>query len=638
MIPTASTNRHRVDIQFLRGIAVILVVAFHAWGRNFENGFLGVDIFFVVSGYLITGIILRDLGSDEFSFREFYIRRARRLLPASTVTIGATLALSAVLLSSSQMVQVGAQAVGSLTFLANFVLASQSGYFEVAAESKPLLHMWSLSLEEQFYFVAPAILWLTPRAARIYVLLAGFVMSLCLCIVLVSGPSWLPFTAAGAQKLAFFMLPSRAWELLAGAIAAWVMMRHPTLLIPRWIKYGALAVIFAVCVLGFDTVHPRGGAIVVVCAPCLLLLGQDGWLPAGFGTRLVTTVGDWSYSLYLVHWPLFAFAFIAFGGAPPHWVAVLLVILAFALAWAQYRFIEQPFRKARAGSAMRWSVLAGSTLALGAMAVPALARHPQVVLAPTYGLDLSCDQKLDRWKNMSACRTADDPVIAVWGDSYAMHYMPGLQDASVIQMTRSSCAPIAGIANVSGPATSTWAKSCVEFNESVVSALEAMPSVRVVLMSSPFAQVLTDNGQSLLVDGAVVPWSPLGEERLLRTLERLKAAGKTPILLAPTPNGGFDAGVWNERLLEGRVILGRDGCDIPRQVAQSRGAPIIDKLVRIGQAAGVEVRDPAAVLCRGTVCISRLGPSVLYADDGHLTEAGSRLVSEGLGLLSLEKR
>jgi len=244
-------RQDRFDIQVIRGVAVLAVVLFHAFPSAFGSGFLGVDVFFVVSGFLITGIILRGLERGDLSFKAFYIRRAKRLLPASLMTLAVTTLLALVFLTRSQIADYAAQLLGSLAFVANFVLASQTGYFEGAPETKPLLHIWSLSLEEQFYFIAPLLLWLTPLRARPWLLVTGMILSFALCLVLVRD-LW------GGESLAFFMLPARAWELLFGEVCAWVMIRRPDLTVPGWVKLAALAVIVATCAIGFDPVHPAG--------------------------------------------------------------------------------------------------------------------------------------------------------------------------------------------------------------------------------------------------------------------------------------------------------------------------------------------------------------------------------------------
>lgn len=627
-------RQDRFDIQVMRGLAVLAVVLFHAFPDAFGSGFLGVDVFFVVSGFLITGIILRGLERGDFSFKAFYIRRAKRLLPASLTTLAVTTGLATVFLTRSQMADYAGQLLGSLAFVANFVLASQTGYFEGAAETKPLLHIWSLSLEEQFYFIAPFLLWLTPLRARPWLLITGMVASFALCTVLMTGPSWLPFSAKSAGKLAFFMLPPRAWELLFGAVCAWVMIRRPDLTVPGWAKLMALAAIIVTCAIGFDPVHPRWDAVIVVVATGLILLGKDGWLPR---TPLlpVKIVGDWSYSLYLIHWPLFSFAYIAWGQHPPMAVMIGLALLATGLAWLQYRFVEQAFRGdwSRFRINPAWGIGAAS-VAVAAFAVPSLGvTSPTAeVLKPNQGLAAVCEQETAEWVDKPECRTSDAPTVAVWGDSYAMHWLAGLEGLPVVQMTKSACAPVEGLAHTSDRYTAAWSRECVAFNDSVLAAIEAMPSVRYVLISSPFGQVMVEDGQRLFFDGQVQPFSDAGQAAFVRGLERLKAAGKVPIILAPTPHAPFDAGRCNERAIEGRIVAGQAGCDIPLSVAVFEGQGVGPLVERLGAQAGVEVLSPVAALCDDQSCRTRAGDTILYLDNGHLTRAGARYVVARLGL------
>lgn len=623
----------RFDIQVMRGVAVLAVVLFHAFPAAFDAGFLGVDVFFVLSGFLITGIILRGLERGDFGFKAFYVRRAKRLLPASLTTLGVTALLAMVFLTRSQMADFAEQLLGSLAFVANFVLAMQTGYFEGAAETKPLLHIWSLSLEEQFYFVAPFLLWLTPLRARPWLLVTGLVLSFALCFVLMTGPSWLPFSAKGAQKMAFFMLPPRAWELLFGAVCAWVMIRRPDLTVPGWLKLTALAAIIATCAIGFDPVHPRWDAVIVVVATGVILLGRDGWLPKT-PLQPVKVVGDWSYSLYLIHWPLFSFAYVAWGQHPPMAVMVGLALLATGLAWLQYRFVEQTFRGDWSGFRVSpaWGIGAASA-AIVALAVPSLGVTSPVaeVLKPNIGLDPTCDQRTDHWIDLPACRTSDEPRVAVWGDSYAMHWVAGLEGIPLVQMTKSACAPLQGVAHTSDRYTASWSRECVGFNATVLDAIEDMPSVRYVVISSPFAQVLVEGDQRLYVDGEVQPFSDAGLRGLVQALERLIAAGKTPIVLAPPPRAPFDAGRCNERLAEGRPILGQQGCDISRAVAKTENLGVWDMLAEVGQQTGVQIVYPADVLCDAERCETREGDAILYVDNGHMTREGARRVIDRLG-------
>lgn len=629
-------RQDRFDIQFMRGVAVLAVVLFHAFPAAFGAGFLGVDVFFAISGFLITGIILKGLERKDFSFKEFYLRRARRLLPASLMTLGVTTALAFVFLTRSQIADYAEQLLGSLAFVANFVLAFQTGYFEGGAETKPLLHIWSLSLEEQFYFVAPLLLWLTPLRARPWLLATGMVLSFALCLVIMVGPAWLPLNVSEFENFAFFMLPTRAWELLAGSVCAWIMLRRPELVVPAWLKYVALVAIVATCAVGFDPVHPRGDALIVVLATCVILMGRDGWLPATALSRPVGRIGDWSYSLYLVHWPLFSFAYSIWGRQPPLAVMIGLVLLAVFLGWLQYRFIEQTFRSGwpfRHGGPLT-AIFASFGLLL-LVGVPSLgATSPlSVALAPNKGLGKACNQQMPRWHDIPACRTSETPTVAVWGDSYAMYVTSGLEGVPLVQMTKSSCAPGQGVAQTSAEYSETWARNCVSYGESVLRAIEAMPSVRYVIISSIFRATLIEDGQQLLVDGRVQPFTDAGQTAIILAIERLKAAGKVPIIVGPTPYAPFDAGQCNERRAEGKLIFGRSDCSIPLLAAQETDQGISTMLRSIGTRTGVEVLMPATVLCDDSTCVTRdAGGEIYYRDAGHLTPAGARHVMDGLGL------
>lgn len=633
----------RFDIQLLRGVAVLAVVIFHALRDGFPKGFLGVDVFFVISGFLITGMILRQLEGDRFTFKGFYLRRARRLLPASLSTFAVTTALALWLLTPGDLADFGKQLLGALTFIANFALMAQSGYFEGAAAGKPLLHIWSLSLEEQFYFVAPLLLWLTPRRWRVAVLIAGALLSFALCMLLVSGIAIPGISPKAGDKIAFFMLPPRAWELMIGGVAAAAMLRWPQLRVPGWMKVAALAAILFVCVVGVSPLHPGPDALIAGLATATILLGRDDWLHANVLTRAIARIGDWSYSVYLVHWPLFAFAFVLYLGHPPAALAIVLLGVSILLGWAQYRFVEERFREGLLARPRRyWGAIIAASVLLAATAALTLASgRVDPNLAPVTGLATECDQGGATWRDRPECRTSTQPTVLLWGDSHAMHLVPGILSVlgkrqSLIQTTLYSCAPVPGVVDLRPENPPAWVKRCERHNANVAAQLSKLPSVHTVIISSVWSQLFS--GARLRVDGLEGPWQSIAAERLERSVRAAQAAGKQVILLGPTPRAPFDIGACNARLLSGRPVLTHPNCTLTREMIEPEASTINRAFAEIGSRTGATVVLPSEFLCDRRQCLTMLNGVSLYRDDGHLSVAGSRLLAERMGLRALLSR
>lgn len=624
----------RFDIQFLRGIAVLLVVLFHGFGLLVPRGFLGVDIFFVVSGYLITLMILKGLNEGNFSFLGFYLRRAKRLLPAAYSTFLVTTLLAYAFLTSVQWHAYIRQLAGALTFTANIVLARQTGYFEADAETKPLLHIWSLSLEEQFYFVIPLLLWALATRWRGVAIGLAAVLSFALCLFAVSRSDW--------QSLAFYMLPTRAWELLAGSMIAWLRIKGAPRA-PGWMGWLGLLVIAVIALHGFDAVHPRFDALACVVATAVIVATSGDWLGENALTRPVARLGDWSYSVYLVHWPLFSFAFLAYLGEPPRSLLVGLAVLALLLGWLQYRYVETRFRIAWTNASWRaWTGLAVASAAVALVALPRVmasaASEPfSVVFNPTRGLK-GCDgESRDRLVS-SECQTSPAPTVAVWGDSNAMHLVPGLAaDPAIrgllLQLTRSACAPAKGIANVRVGEAPDWSEQCIIFNRKALDSMVDSPSLKHVVIGSEFAQLLVNRGQQLLADGVVSPWRNDAADGFVEAIEMLQTAGKTPLLVAPIPWPSFNPGECNLRRIEDVALFRRDSCDFALADANPDYVAVVRQLRVISAKTGAPLYLPETVLCPGGICRTASGGRLIYRDKGHLSEWGSAFVLERLGVL-----
>lgn len=364
--------KYRPDIDGLRAIAVLSVVFFHAFPAYLTGGFVGVDIFFVISGYLIYSIIHQNLRDDEFSIAVFYQRRIRRIFPALLTVVGLSLAAGYYLLLPDEMQALGKHSLGAATFLSNFVLWNESGYFDADIYLKPLMHLWSLAVEEQFYLVVPLLLGLTWKRMPPWALLGVLVLASFAYSVYATGMN---------ASAAFFSPLSRFWEIGAGCLAGFVMSHAPARAAwsafvqqqPQLIALGnALAAAGLVwsCVFVTDKMpFPGWVALPAIASTVFLILSfeSQSWVHKLLSLKPMVAVGLISYPLYLWHWPILSFLHILYGGMPPVDVLAYAVAGAFVGATLTYFAIEKPIRFAKPGSWLVPGVLL--VLMLGVAAV-----------------------------------------------------------------------------------------------------------------------------------------------------------------------------------------------------------------------------------------------------------------------------
>ena len=640
----------RRDIQLLRGLAVLLVVIFHADLGVVRHGYLGVDVFFVISGFLITTIILKAINSNNFSFSAFYLRRAKRLLPALYSTLAITAFLSYWFITSTQWYDFVAQLVGSLTFTSNLVLPTQIGYFERAAEGKPLLHIWSLSLEEQYYFFLPLVLFFTPKSKQLVVLIFLTIGSLAWCLSWVSETDAVPpflwrFSEASISEWAFYLFPTRAWELLAGSVCAWLMI-NKSISVSTPIKVSSLLTIVVVSCISFDPLHPRGDAIIVVFATSLILLGNNNWLPKGRLVHYMEKMGDWSYSIYLVHFPIFAFAYLGYLGNVPFSTKVTLIFVSLLLGYGQYRFVETPFRHGWSKKSSRtWIWLGFSTLAVililapmalnvGSSSTKEAAEGYAEMRKWNTGLSKNCDQFTSDLGVKPECLLGEKPEVAVWGDSFAMHLVPGLAKTgiSMMQVTKSACGPIVGLSPIYENYTRDWAEKCSKFNRTAFQIILNTDSITHVVLSSTFNQYFNSSEGQFFISEKVVQKNSLNAmESLILTLEKLKAAGKIPILISPPPRSGFDIGECLERNDMGLISF-KGQCDVLVSDYLEYEREIRSALKYVAGKARVKVIWLDKLLCDQEVCKTKINGTYVYRDGGHLTVAGSEILLSNIDL------
>ena len=459
---------YREDIDWLRAIAVLAVVAFHFEVPGPFGGFVGVDIFFVISGYLITGIIQSEVQSGTFSFARFYERRVRRLLPALYAMVALTAIPSFHYLLTSERQEFFRSVAAVVTFTSNFFFWFQTGYFDHAAVEKPLLHTWSLAVEEQFYLGLPLLLWALLRYAR------GSRIALPVAIGAMTLASfalgiWLMRTDGSAN--AFFMSPPRAWEFLVGGIIGiegFPVLRNVLAQKARVVALVLLAIpIFSLRqgpgFPGFNALTPCIGAALFIWSGIgMPTLKRSPYSPL----HVARFFGQISYSLYLWHWPLFAFArFSKSSLVLDPLDKIALFALTVLISYLSWRFVEQPFRKGTLAPTRReaFRVAGLTTAALLAASVGGIvaSRTPSDADRVALQLESYNDYKYQPLYRFGDCFAPvggvfGDACLAfeagktnalLWGDSLAAHYFHGLrkttdpQSLNILQATQAACMP-----------------------------------------------------------------------------------------------------------------------------------------------------------------------------------------------------
>jgi peptidoglycan/LPS O-acetylase OafA/YrhL len=630
--------RFRSDIQALRGIAVLLVIVQHAREGLVQAGYLGVDIFFVVSGFLITGLLARGIAQGNFGFGEFYFRRAKRLLPAAYVTFAATALFALLLLDAGEWRDFRQQLAGAVSFTANFVLWKQTGYFEGAAALKPLLHVWSLSVEEQYYLLAPAALLLVPRrlwpAGAVLVFAASFALYL-----------WWSLRAPSA---AFYLLPARAWELALGSMAALLPLGEAARARLSSLTLPALAALVVLPL--WSPGLPAQLRLPLVCLGTFVVVArtppQDAPRPL---VAALARVGDASYSLYLVHWPIFALLNnYAIGdpalGTPTDPMRLAALAAALVLGYLLYRHVEKPVRQMSlkpSGRLLLPTLAASLLLATLPFAAGARtgARDFALLRQDNLGYGALCEGGR-AYQPRAECTNAPAPRLLVWGDSFAMALVPGLSATSrggVAQATKSVCAPFLGLAQLTPEYPRDYAEGCIAFNDSVLEYLAKTPAVKVVVLSSPFYPYFDpQRGLLLRVDGTLLERAPaqdLAVAAMRDTVARLRAAGKRVLVVAPPPSTGVDMTHCIERRAEDSALRSH-ATDCRMRLAEYRAskADTLHFLARLEREAKVPVLSFDPILCDREHCQTEFDGAIVYRDEGHFSREGSLALARRMQL------
>lgn len=592
---------YRSDIDGLRAIAVLLVVAFHAFPVVIRGGFIGVDVFFVISGYLITGIIWRELRSGNFSPISFYARRIRRIFPALIVVLAAVMALGWFTLLPNPLAQLGLQSFAGGLFFPNILFLNQSGYFDPAAETKPLLHLWSLGVEEQFYLVWPWLLLCIRHRPR------GQIVAV--AILAAASLTYSIWITRHDPVTAFYSPISRFWELGVGGLLSF--LPRVTRFGNRLSMIGIVVIAVSAVLIDSKTPFPGVAALGPAIGAMMVVISRSDAL----SWRPLVAIGRISYPLYLWHWPLLRFAAAAGLTSPAQTVGVVAV--SFILAFMTAELVERPIRF---GGLRRVGVRASTAFMLLIVTMSlaiwrsggALWRYPSEIrpVLQTMNYNPRDDARMDCWLDSKAgfdayaasCKTGK---TVVWGDSHAGRLYTGLRKdgGGISQFARDSCMPIVGDASL--PLV------CAASNVQTLKEIERIRPRRVIV----FAVWMRYKPDFAALEA---------------TLRRLKAAADDVILLGPSPSFSPDLPVQAYQDWLSRGVLPERLNPVSQNYREMDAA-----LLSVARGAGATFVSLYDAMCNQEGCLThtQIGKSDLVTwDYGHLTTNGARFVADLAGL------
>ncbi|WP_260957269.1 acyltransferase family protein [Pseudomonas citri] len=633
---------NRRDIDGLRALAVIPVVLFHFGFGAFGGGFVGVDVFFVISGFLITGILLREISSQRFSFVNFWARRARRILPALSVVMLATLALGWLLLAAKDFSQLGRAVRYQSLFMSNILYMREDGYFEPASDLKPLLHTWSLAVEEQYYIFFPLLMALLMRHVRQWrwMLFAVLLVSFALNIGYIERK----------PDVAFFSLPTRAWELLCGAMLA--VLPAPSRVVRPWVRQlvgtaGLVAVLTAVFTFDRATVFPGWAALLpVLGATALIWSGSQGptWVARALSAPVLVWIGLLSYSLYLWHWPIYVYANAISVDGIQSWEAAGWVLLALGLAWLSWRFVELPFREKRVlagqGAVLLGAGLAMAVLAVAGVVVRSADGYPQRLAGKALEYAQARDWQAGQMECMlgfsdtqpdKACllgANKETPANQLfWGDSHAAALLPAIEKSGtrdgrpVWLYSMSGCPPI--LSDDPPP-------RCRAFNERTMEQVRRLGIRDVVLAAnwSLYVYGREDGDRKHMLNSRD---DRAGAEARMATalkgrVAAIRATGAQVWLFKEVPLQRL--GTISRLTSLARIGRSAEGLGRPLQEHLARQVFLSALFESMSSAdPGVHIIDPAPLMCPGGVCRIEVNGHSQYKDEDHLSDIGSTRLS-----------
>ena len=654
---------YRPDIDGLRAVAILLVIIFHAFPKFLRGGFIGVDIFFVISGYLITSIILKNQSQNNFSLLDFYSRRIKRIFPSLIVVLTFALVAGWYILLENEYELLGKHIAAGSIYISNFVLQSESGYFDIDSELKPLLHLWSLAIEEQFYLAFPLLLILGGR----------FRINLLVIIATCLGISFLCNVIQIDDKPTevFFFLTSRAWELLIGSLIAYLSIysigKKQAERFSNWLAWFGVLLIFTGWIfLDSKTIlFPSWWALMpTIGAASLIFAGETAWFNRKIlASKIAVFIGLISYPLYLWHWVLLSFARITEIEKLSALLRLLILVISFVLAFLTYQFVEKNVRFQKS-----------KFISLGLLAVLLLIGSAGYIVQQYKGysgrytftqdwvegelgndlfannglvFEKKCVDKYGKvpYKNFSKnefclVQNAQSPPTALLlGDSHANHLYSWLirdtklTGGNLLNRGLGGCFPF-----FDNPIYPN--ETCLPLINELLEMAIVTSSIETVILAS--RAVTKINEKTFMPKKPPLDFSSLKETNnpyfvfqngMRKTLQRLTQANKKIVFILDIPELEFEPIVCTKRPWRLSGEEAKSPCAVPRSLVDSRRKKYLEIVTSVlRDFPNVKVLDPVSALCDEAYCWAIKANKLLYRDNNHLNEVGAVYLSEHLSL------
>lgn len=659
---------YRPDIDGLRAIAVSIVILFHFGVPGFTGGFVGVDVFFVLSGYLIGSIILHQLDNSRFSFINFYFRRIRRLFPVFVVVMLVTTIIAWHIMLPDDFGRYGKSLVASTVYLSNILFYETAGYFDVASHLKPLLHTWSLSAEEQFYLVFPLLAWLVFKYKRTY--LPGVLLGLT-GLSFLAAVLYLPQDASAV----FYLYPFRAWEMFLGVCLATGIFPS----IKQAKLRGVLALtgllLVVVPVFAYEKSTPFPGLSAL--APCLgawllLYTGREGEASLTFTHRLLVRptpvfIGKISYSLYLWHWPVFVL-YMYRDPREPYLADILIMgVVTLAASVLSWKYIETPFREGRVMFSKKISSVYASTAIVSCMfiafgfylhkskgiperlepEIAQFAQHVSSLFGDLSGCENSDNQVLP---DIGYCFIGEplsaDAYTLVWADSHGAAYKQGLEQAlggdtkPVLLAWSGGCPPVFGVDKDESVSSRAIDQRCAKRNQAIKALIDKdKQKINAVVLVGRWSYYLNGVGVGVDVDNRIQLWSEAGQpedidhqgdffiERLKATVNALRQE-QLPVFVVQQPPefSQFNGRKVTIKLMQGETDYEAFTTENYTEVQARQGAvlDLFDDLAANGQITLLPTHD---FFCGPERCSLMVDGVPTYFDNNHISTYGAEKIS-----------